>query len=265
MARVAPNYHNKATVDDNKAFPGQIHAFCWLLSEYLIHTIIDLFESGQNVRSQISLLVFHFYTLFSKGAAWYARIRKRWWMAGGQEKWIQSVGEMSCDKCLKNSVIYSRKSALADNISSLSSGGGGGGASNPALGMGEIGIQYLFHDSDRSSGALKLPLFLERKVDQLDQRLGQQESSNRAILEQIMKIQQEFKVTSSIMQATKCFELWYKVEMKKYGQIMAEEKSQRISMSQSLNGIHRFLWTLFTWNTMKGPWGNWKIWMKEWG
>ena len=84
---------------------------------------------------------------------------------------------------------------MADNISSLSSGGGGGGASNPALGMGEMGIQYLFHDSDRSSGALKFPLFSERKVDQLDQRLGQQESSNRAILEQIMKIQQEFKVT----------------------------------------------------------------------
>ena len=76
-------------------------------------------------------------------------------MAGGQEKWIQSVGETSCDKCFKSSVIYSRKSALADNISSLSSGGGGGGASNPALGTGEMGIQYLFHDSDRSSGALK--------------------------------------------------------------------------------------------------------------
>ena len=128
-------------------------------------------------------------------------------MAGGQEKWIQSVGETSCDKCFKSSVIYSRKSALADNISSLSSGGGGGGASNPALGIGEMGAQYIFHDSDRSSGALKFPLSSERKVDQLDQRLGQQESSNRAILEQIMKIQQEFKVTSSIMQSNKCFEL----------------------------------------------------------
>ena len=36
-------------------------------------------------------------------------------------------------QCLQSSVIYSRKSALADNISSLS-GGGGGGGSNPALG-----------------------------------------------------------------------------------------------------------------------------------
>ena len=52
-------------------------------------------------------------------------------MAGGQEERIPHVGEMSSEMCLKS--VYSRKSALADNISSLS-GGGEGGGSNPALG-----------------------------------------------------------------------------------------------------------------------------------
>ena len=35
-----------------------------------------------------------------------------------------------------------------------------------------------------------------RRVDGLDQRLSQQDSANRAILEQLMKIQQDFKVWS---------------------------------------------------------------------
>ena len=109
---------------------------------------------------------------------------------------------------MKSVAIYSRKSALADNISSLS-GGGGGGGSNPALGRAKIhalsistGKNVFLHLSYSellilSSQLLeenKIVLYSERKVDQLDQRLGQQESSNRAILEQIMKIQQEFKV-----------------------------------------------------------------------
>ena len=53
-----------------------------------------------------------------------------------------------------------------------------------------------------------------------------------------MKIQQEFKVTGPYLSfgVLAAFQLWLKVEMKKYGQIMAEEKSQRIAMSQSLNG-----------------------------
>ena len=112
---------------------------------------------------------------------------------------------------MKSVAIYSRKSALADNISSLS-GGGGGGGSNPALGnyKGDkiralsistgknVFLHFSYSDllilSSQLLGENKIVLYLERKVDQLDQRLGQQESSNRAILEQIMKIQQEFKV-----------------------------------------------------------------------
>ena len=213
-------------------------------------------------KSDTIKLVFHFSQILFKGRCLVCEDTEEM-MAG------RGAGEVDTER-RRNvqwqvfEVIYSRKSALADNISSLSSGGGGGGASNPALGMGEMGIQYLFHDSDRSSGALKFPLFREKSWSAWPETRAAriiQSSHPRANYEDSTRIQGDY----SIMQATKCFELWYKVEMKKYGQIMAEEKSQRISMSQSLNGIHRFLWTLFTWNTMKGPWGNWKIWMKEWG
>ena len=34
-----------------------------------------------------------------------------------------------------------------------------------------------------------------RRVDSLEQRVAQQDSANRGILEQLMKVQQDFKVT----------------------------------------------------------------------
>ena len=46
-----------------------------------------------------------------------------------------------------------------------------------------------------------------RRVDGLDQRLSQQDSANRAILEQLMKIQQDFKVRSYF---TSCY--YYQLE-----------------------------------------------------
>ena len=38
-----------------------------------------------------------------------------------------------------------------------------------------------------------------RRVDGLEQRLGQQDSANRGILEQLMKIQQDFKVSDEYL------------------------------------------------------------------
>ena len=35
-----------------------------------------------------------------------------------------------------------------------------------------------------------------RRVDSLEQRVAQQDSANRGILEQLMKVQQDFKVTN---------------------------------------------------------------------
>ena len=45
----------------------------------------------------------------------------------------------------------------------------------------------------------RLPLLLSmagRRVDSLEQRVAQQDSANRGILEQLMKVQQDFKVTN---------------------------------------------------------------------
>jgi len=36
-----------------------------------------------------------------------------------------------------------------------------------------------------------------RRLDSMDQRMGQQDAANRSLLEQLMKIQQDFKVNNS--------------------------------------------------------------------
>jgi len=60
---------------------------------------------------------------------------------------------------------------------------------------------------------------LGRRVDGLEQRLGQQDSANRGILEQLMKIQQDFKM-----------------EMKKQEQTILEERNQRMRMETAISG-----------------------------
>ena len=61
----------------------------------------------------------------------------------------------------------------------------GGLAADPAVGLyfGRIMTQEL-HNC----------VILGRRVDSLEQRLSQQDSANRGILEQLMKVQQDFKV-----------------------------------------------------------------------
>ncbi|XP_023347472.1 CAP-Gly domain-containing linker protein 1 [Eurytemora carolleeae] len=58
-----------------------------------------------------------------------------------------------------------------------------------------------------------------RKVDNMDQRLNKHESGQRAILEQMMKMQQDFKL-----------------ELKKSEQAVNEEKSQRMRLETAIQG-----------------------------
>ena len=71
----------------------------------------------------------------------------------------------------------------------------------------------------RSSGGISSDPAVGRRVDGLEQRLSQQDSANRGILEQLMKVQQDFKM-----------------EMKKHEQAILEERNQRLRMEQTLNG-----------------------------
>ena len=63
---------------------------------------------------------------------------------------------------------------------------GGSGSTDPALGK---------YYEDKTCVILSIQ---GRRVDGLEQRLGQQDSANRGILEQLMKIQQDFKVSVKI-------------------------------------------------------------------
>ena len=61
----------------------------------------------------------------------------------------------------------------------------GGLAADPAVGWyfgRKVTLELSYHTT------------IGRKVDSLEQRLSQQDSANRGILEQLMKVQQDFKV-----------------------------------------------------------------------
>ena len=75
----------------------------------------------------------------------------------------------------------------------------------------------------RSSGGISSDPAVGRRVEGLEQRLSQQDSANRGILEQLMKVQQDFKM-----------------EMKKHEQAILEERNQRLRMEQTLNGMTTF-------------------------
>jgi len=93
-----------------------------------------------------------------------------------------------------------RNSSYGRNKSSFDNGGGFSGGRLKTAGT----------SSDPALG---------RRVEGLEQRLGNQDSANRNILEQMMKLQQDFKM-----------------QMKKQEQAVAEERNQRMRMESVING-----------------------------
>ena len=90
---------------------------------------------------------------------------------------------------------------------------------NGLYGGGDGGINGFSRSGLRSSGGMAADPAVGRRVDSLEQRLSHQDSANRGILEQLMKVQQEFKM-----------------EMKKHEQTILEERNQRLRLEQALNG-----------------------------
>jgi chromosome segregation ATPase len=98
-----------------------------------------------------------------------------------------------------------------------------GGGRNSSYGRKKDNVQI---GSDNTMGFSRLKTgggssdpALGRRLDGLETRVGQQDSASRAVLEQLMRLQQDFKV-----------------EIKKHEQLIAEERNQRMRMESVVNG-----------------------------